>query len=131
MSKNTHRYDEIDTPRLVRDIKKLSAEARALKDRLRQRWIEPMGEVQSALCRLKWRITLLCILRAWQRGRYHLQKPLKRGAYPGMQWDPEAFHARVAEESSQAYLRLVDAHDHPLPTPDTGTPEQQEMTHEQ
>ncbi len=130
MSEKTHRFEEIDTPRLVRDIKELSAEARTLKDRLRQRWVEPMGEVQSALCRLKWRITQLCILRAWQRGRYHLQKPLKRGAYPGMLWDREAFHARIAEESARAYLQPGDAHGHPLPTNDNATVAQTELTHE-
>ncbi len=109
MSETTSMFEQIDTSRLVRDIKELSVEARALKDRLRQTWVEPMGEVQQALCRLKWQITRLCILRAWQRGRYHLQKPLRAGAYPGMTWDPDAFHARIADEAGRAYLRLKNA----------------------
>ncbi len=109
MSQPINTFDHIDTPRLVRDINELSVEVRALKDRLRQRWVEPMGEVQQALVRLKWRITTLCILRAWQRGRHHLQKPLRVGAYPGMQWDPDTFHARIADEAGRAYLRLKNA----------------------
>ncbi len=109
MSETINVYEQIDTSRLVRDIKELSMEARALKERLRQRWVEPMGEVQRALRRLKWRITKLCILRAWQRGRYHLQKPLRDGAYPGMPWDRDAFHARIAGEAGRGYLRLKNA----------------------
>lgn len=105
----TIQAEQIDRQRLVEDIKKLSVEARALKDRLRRTWIEPMGEVQQALVRLKWKITQLCILRAWQRGRHHLQKPLRAGSYPGMKWDRDAFHARIAAEAARPYLRLKNA----------------------
>lgn len=101
--------EQVDTPRLVQDIKKLSVEARALKCRLRQRWTEPMDEVQRSLHQLKWRITKLCILRAFQRGRYHLREPLRDGAYPGMKWDRDGFHERIAYEVAQDYPRLKKA----------------------
>ncbi len=100
---------QIDIQRLVHDIKELSLEARTLKERLRQTWVEPMGHVQQALVRLKWQITKLCILRAWQRGRYHLQKPMRDGATPGMTWDRDGHHARIADEAGRAYLRLKNA----------------------
>ncbi len=109
MSETTQSLEQIDTPRLVRDINELSVEARVLKDRLRQTWVEPMAGVQRALVELKWQITQLCILRAWQRGRYHLLKPLRAGSYPGMKWDRDAFHARIAAEAARAYLRLKNA----------------------
>lgn len=109
MSKSIHTFDQIDTLRLVQDIKELSLESRTLKDLLRRRWVEPMGHVQQALARLKWRITKLCVLRAWQRGRCHLQKPMRNGATPGLTWDREGFHARIADETARAYLRLENA----------------------
>ena len=44
----------------------------ALKRVLRARWDSPMGGEQRALLQCKHEATELCILRAWQRGRWHL-----------------------------------------------------------
>lgn len=71
-------------------------ESRALKAALRRTWTTPMGQVQRALRRCQRRTTELCILRAFLRGRMHLEKPLREGAYPGMSWDGPRYHALVA-----------------------------------
>ncbi len=47
---------------------------RELKRLLRARWTRPMADEQRELCRLKHRATELCALRAFARGRFHLQK---------------------------------------------------------
>jgi hypothetical protein len=44
----------------------------ALKRVLRVRWEAPMAAEQRALLQYKHEATELCILRAWQRGRWHL-----------------------------------------------------------
>ncbi len=33
----------------------------------------------------------------------------RAGAYPGMKWDRDGFHARIAEEAARPYLRLKTA----------------------
>jgi transposase len=62
-----------------------------------------MAEEQKALVRLRRRTTELCVLRAFTRGRRHLRQPLREGAYPGMKWDSEAWHAQVAERVAKDY----------------------------
>jgi hypothetical protein len=55
------------------DIRSLEADIRELKTQLRTTWTRPMGHLQTRLLELKEEITELLILRAWARGRFHLQ----------------------------------------------------------
>lgn len=89
--------ETIDVPRLRAEIRAHAEENRRLKDALRRTWTEPMAAVQKRLVASRRRTTELCILRAWLRGRFHLQRPLREGAYPGMTWDRERYHQLVAE----------------------------------
>lgn len=89
--------ETIDVPRLCAEIRAHAEENRRLKDALRRTWTEPMAAVQKRLVASRRRTTELCILRAWLRGRFHLQKPLREGSYPGMKWDRERYHQLVAE----------------------------------
>lgn len=81
-----------------------AASRRALEDRLRRTWTEPMADVQRAHVRARRRATELYILRAWLRGRFHLRAPLREGAFPGMEWDAERYHRQVAERAAQDFL---------------------------
>lgn len=72
-----------------------------------------MAEEQRQLLRLRRRITDLCVLVAHLRGRFHLQAPLREGAYPGMTWDRAAWHAEVA-------ARLARELGIEIPTKDSG-----------
>ena len=99
-------------------------ESRTLKLALSAPWTRPMAEEQRQLVRLRRRITGLCILRAFLRGRFHLVKALREGAFPDMKWDRERWHAEVAERVARE-LREVGSNDpgpdlHP--TPRTSTP---------
>ena len=93
----------INLARLGTDLTALAREAILLKRALRTTWTRPMAEEQRALVRLRRRTTELCVLRAFLRGRRHLQRPLREGAYPGMTWDGEAWHAKVAERVAKDY----------------------------
>jgi hypothetical protein len=70
-----------------------------LKLLLRRTWTRPMAAEQRMLSALKEKATLLYILRAYLRGRHHLQRPMRRGSWPGMTWDPDAFHRQAAERA--------------------------------
>src|SRR5690606_1131788 len=94
---------------LVAELRARAEESRALKAALRTTWREPMGDVQRALVRCRRRTTELCILRAWLRGRRHLQRPLREGAYPGMSWDRERHHALVAARVAADFIRREGA----------------------
>jgi hypothetical protein len=93
----------IDTKRLVADLAALALEARTLKTILHQTWTRPMADEQRRLARLRRRTTELCVLRACSRGRHHVQKPPREGSYPGMVWEREAWHARIAERVAKDY----------------------------
>jgi hypothetical protein len=99
---------EIDSGRLVADLAALANEARQLKKRLRQTWTHPMADEQRRLARARRRATELCVLRAFSRGRYHVQKALREGAYPGMKWDRDEWHARVAGRVAKDYPRPAE-----------------------
>lgn len=88
--------ENVSLPLLKAELAHHAETSRALKRLLCTTWKEPMADVQRELVRVRRRATELCILRAWLRGRCHLQKPLRDGAYPGMEWDRERYHALVA-----------------------------------
>ncbi len=96
---------EIDVNALRMALVKQAEECRALKQRLRRTWTEPMAEVQIAHVRARRRATELCVLRAHARGRYHLQKPLREGAFPGMEWNRERYHQSVAAKVALDFPR--------------------------
>jgi hypothetical protein len=99
---------DIDNGRLVADLATLAKEARDLKRRLRQTWTRPMAEEQRKLVRVRRRTTELCVLRAFSRGRYHLQRALLEGAYPGMKWDRDEWHTAVAGRVAKDYSRPAE-----------------------
>jgi hypothetical protein len=90
---------------LPTDIRALSDEIRALKAELGRRWVRPMADSQRALCRLKLRATELCALRAYSRGKLHLQRA-PHGAR--CTCDPFAYHQRVAERLGPSYARALE-----------------------
>lgn len=98
----------IDESRLVAEIQERAAESKRLKAVLRRPWTEPMRDAQRALVACRRRTTSLCILRAWTRGRFHLQKPLREGAYPTMTWDRERYHELVAQKTAQDFMLPVE-----------------------
>jgi hypothetical protein len=94
---------EVDIHALRLSLAETAAEIRELKRTLRQTWTRPMAVEQRALHELAQQATLLCILRAYLRGRHHLQRPMRRGAYPGMKWDAAAYHRQAAEHAAERY----------------------------
>lgn len=63
-----------------------------------------MAAEQRALQRWKSRATELCALRAFVRGRLHLQKaPLGANA----DWEAFAYHRRVAERLGPSYALVI------------------------
>jgi hypothetical protein len=99
---------DIDVRRLVADLCACADEARALKKILGTTWMRPMADEQKKLARLRRRATELCVLRAFARGRRHVTKAPRDGAYPGMKWDCDAWHARIAERVAKDYARRLD-----------------------
>jgi hypothetical protein len=89
----------VDVVRLKADIVGFSRRSRALKRVLRVRWERPMADEQRELAELRVRITRLCVLRAFLRGKVHICRP-PRGA---TEWDGAAYHARVAERAAREY----------------------------
>jgi hypothetical protein len=95
---------EIDIQRLKHDLRLTASESLALKRLLRTTWTKPMADEQRALAELRRRITRLCILRAFMRGRHHHRKPPRDGFAPGAEWNPAEYHARMAERAAREYL---------------------------
>lgn len=85
---------------LCADIRAISGQIKALKAVLRTRWLRPMASEQQELCRFKERATELCALRAFARGKLHLQKP-PRGA--PSEWSAITYHQRIAERLGPSY----------------------------
>lgn len=85
---------------LCADIRAISGQIKALKAVLRTRWLRPMASEQQELCRFKRRATELCALRAFARGKLHLQKP-PRGA--ASEWSAMNYHQRIAERLGPSY----------------------------
>ena len=94
---------DIDKKRLRADLAALARDLTNTKKLLRVTWTREMSDEQRAVVRLRRRATDLHVLLAFSRGRFHLQKPLRDGAYPGMTWDRVAWHARVAERVAKDY----------------------------
>lgn len=98
---------EIDGDRLRADTCALGRECRALKDLLGTTWTRPMADEQRRLVRLRWRVTELCVLRAWTREKAHV-RTAPRGAAEG--WDRAAWHSKIAERVAKDYaLASADA----------------------
>jgi hypothetical protein len=93
----------IDRERLRGDVAELARTAHALKKTLRMTWTRPMKDEQQKLVRLRRRATELCVLAAFLRGKHHVRAPLRDGAYPGMKWDADEWHARVAARVAKDY----------------------------
>lgn len=94
---------EVDIPALRAALAETAAAITQLKQPLRRTWTRPMAAEQRELWALKEKATLLCVLRATLRGRRHLQAPMRRGASPGMKWDPEAYHRQAAEHAVRRF----------------------------
>lgn len=62
----------IDYAKLRAERKAIDQEILELKKELRSPWERPMGAEQNQLRRLKQEATELCILRAYLRGKWHL-----------------------------------------------------------
>jgi hypothetical protein len=91
---------DIHHPALRADLVAISQEIRDLKRLLRARWTRPMADEQRELCTLKRRATELCALRAFARGRFHLQKA-PRDAANG--WNALLYHQRIVERLGPSY----------------------------
>ncbi|HEY6723056.1 MAG TPA: hypothetical protein VI197_03465, partial [Polyangiaceae bacterium] len=105
--------------RMRADVAELAREARALKQRLRQRWHEPMGAAQRRLSQVKIDVTYRLIALAAARGRFHLLALPRRGSIPGTDqyyfgapgatlyilasWDPAAHRESVVRELVSSY----------------------------
>ena len=87
------------------DLRELIGRIRILKRALGARWGAPMASEQRELQRLKQRTTELCALRAFARGKLHLERP-PRGADPA--WDAVTYHRRVAERLLPSYSLALE-----------------------
>jgi len=94
---------EVDIFALRAALAETAAAITSLKQQLRLTWTRPMAAEQRELWALKDKATLLCILRAFLRGRRHLKSPPRRGASPGMKWDPAAYHRQAAEHAARRF----------------------------
>lgn len=88
----------IDSERLRADMAALASECRASKNVLQTTWTRPMADEQRHLVRLRLKVTELCVLRAWRRGKLHVKNVE----------EPEAWAARIAERVAKDYA-IVDA----------------------
>jgi hypothetical protein len=93
----------LDTTKLRADLRALAHECRARKDLLGATWTRPMADEQRRLARLRWRVTELCVLRAWSRGRRHCAASRPAGE------EGDAWHAKIAERVAKDYERSVEA----------------------
>jgi hypothetical protein len=87
----------IDFTKLRADVGALARECRALKDILGTTWTRPMADEQRQLIRLRWRVTELCVLRAWSRQKLHARKVTNVEDVP-------AWHAKIAERVAKDYV---------------------------
>lgn len=97
------RTDNIDVPALRALLIDTAAQIRAVKSQLRTTWTRPMHREQRELWALKDKATLLCILRAYVRGRYHLRAPRRRGRSPDVEWNQERVHRTAAARAAERY----------------------------
>lgn len=114
----------VDRARLRADIRALVAQSLTLKRRLRQRWTEPMAEVQQELLLLRRRTTECLVLLAWTRGRLHRAVRPRAGSVPDTQWVyvpiPRSNMLQRIAWTPEAYRDLIVAALYPeyaLPSP--------------
>jgi hypothetical protein len=98
----------LNSEKLRADLGALARECRALKNVLGTTWTAPMADEQRHLARVRWRVTELCVLRAWTRGKRHVTKAPRAIADAGAEWDRDAWHARIAERVGKDY-EMADA----------------------
>src|SRR5262249_15581956 len=91
------RLESIDLPALKALLNETAGAIRRLKIPLRARWTRPMAEEQRELHLLKGKATLLCILRAFLRGRCHLAR------LPDDKLERVAYHAEMARRAADRY----------------------------
>lgn len=95
--------NDIDVPRLRAELAETAKQIKKLKAELRRTWTRPMAYEQKTLWALKDKATLLCILRAYSRGRYHCTKPMQRWVVVSQDWNQEAFHLKMSERAIERY----------------------------
>ena len=93
----------VDVRRLRGDLALFAARSRSLKLLLRTRWERPMADEQRELAEIRKRTTRLCVLRAFLRGRVHVQQPPRDGSFTGADWDASVYQSRVAERAAREY----------------------------
>ena len=76
---------EVDIFALRAALAETAAAITGLKQQLRRTWTRPMAAEQRELWALKDKATLLCILRAFLRGRRHFS-PAAAGSVAGQKW---------------------------------------------
>ena len=99
-AKGIHEREErmnIEITKLRADIGALARECRALKDILGTTWTRKMADEQRRLIRLRWRVTELHILGAWQRTKLHARNVRNVD-------DTAAWHAKIAERVAKDYF---------------------------
>ncbi|HEX6767209.1 MAG TPA: hypothetical protein VF103_17045 [Polyangiaceae bacterium] len=79
------------------EIADITTHIRRLKRLLRTTWTRPMAPEQRELSELKRRATELCALRAFSRGRFHLQTGFTTGL------EAVLYHQRIAERLGPAF----------------------------
>jgi len=82
------------------DQSELTCRIRALKCVLGTRWVAPMGAEQRELQCLKLRVTELCALRAFARGKLHRSRAPAGAA---ADWDAVTYHRRITERLAASY----------------------------
>lgn len=109
----------LDTSRLAEELRTLRARSLALKGRLRQRWTEPMGDVQRELLAVQLETTERLVLLTWTRGRLHVRTMPQRDAVQGtdtfyfrcpgtralqlIRWDPSDYRDRIVRALRPVY----------------------------
>ena len=90
---------EMNWDRYRADQGELAGRIRVLKRGLGERWTAPMGAAQRELQCLKLRVTELCALRAFARGKLHLTRAPAGAAG----WDAVTYHRRITERLAPSY----------------------------
>ena len=96
---------DINHRSLVADIRAISGQITALKRVLRATWQRPMQSEQRELARLKQRVTELCALRAFTRGKLHRRRA-PRGAPSN--WNALEYQQRIAERLGPSYSNALE-----------------------
>ena len=91
---------EMNWDRYRADQGELASRIRTLKCLLGARWVAPMAAEQRELQRLKLRVTELCALRAFARGKLHRSRA---PAGAGADWDAVTYHRRITERLAPSY----------------------------